>query len=297
MNRNHIAITASVIAATLIAALMTIRFSGISTTDSEPPSSVHIRYSFLLKNNSNEPLVDSRFSLFGPRLSSPSQNFTGFTASTPMEAVMDDHENLVFVANGLTIPPFGSKNISLTVSLDVHSKAPPSKVRDIKEYLGDEDYLNMSSPHVIEAARKFSQLEKKETPFAIYNWLIDNIESTGYVAQARGAEAAIRERKGDCTEFMHAFIALARLNGIPARPVGGFVLESDAALVRSHEYHNWAEFYQDGRWIIADPQKQIIGDPVGKHYITFRYLSDQSDTAGFSQRFLSFDPRLSVQMM
>src|SRR5690606_36580352 len=99
------------------------------------------------------------------------------------------------------------------------------------------------------------------------------------------------------TEFMHAFIALARLNGIPARAVGGFELESDAAVVRSQDYHNWAEFYQNGRWIVADAQKQVFDRLGSRKYIAFRYLNENPDDQNYSQRFLTFDPRLFVLMM
>ena len=45
----------------------------------------------------------------------------------------------------------------------------------------------------------------------------------GYIKNDRGALYALKTKEGDCTEFMHLFVALCRANKIPARCIGGYV--------------------------------------------------------------------------
>jgi hypothetical protein len=52
-------------------------------------------------------------------------------------------------------------------------------------------------------------------------------------------------------------VALCRANNIPARGVGGYVCRKNS-IVHSADYHNWAEFYMDGKWRVADPSKKIL---------------------------------------
>nr|WP_305121429.1 transglutaminase-like domain-containing protein [Microbulbifer elongatus] len=135
---------------------------------------------------------------------------------------------------------------------------------------------------------------KGEGVAAISNWLGKNIVDVGYVAEDRGALYAITNRKGDCTEFSTAFVALARASQIPSRVVGGFVLEQSGRL-QAENYHNWSEFKRDGKWNIADPQNNIVDSGYGL-YVAFYNFNKHSRMSN-SHRFLSYDSRLSVQML
>jgi len=106
-----------------------------------------------------------------------------------------------------------------------------------------------------------------------------------------GARHALEKRGGDCTEFSYLFIALSRLQRIPSRLVGGFVLDERGSL-RAENFHNWAEFLEDGVWMIADPYRKVSRTPDG--YIAFRIFGGEQED--YAQRFLSFDKRLEVTL-
>jgi len=65
---------------------------------------------------------------------------------------------------------------------------------------------------------------------------------------------AIDERKGNSYVYAVLFCALARSQGIPARPVAGYLVNRDLQAAR----HYWAEFYiETVGWIPVDP---ILGE-------------------------------------
>jgi transglutaminase-like putative cysteine protease len=65
---------------------------------------------------------------------------------------------------------------------------------------------------------------------------------------------AIEDRKGNPYVYAILFCALARSQGIPARPVAGYLVDRDLQAAR----HYWAEFYiETVGWIPVDP---ILGE-------------------------------------
>ena len=65
----------------------------------------------------------------------------------------------------------------------------------------------------------------------------------------------IVSRRGDCTEYATLFIALSRLNGIPARQASGYVYNYDDEYP-AFSRHAWAEVWLDGAWKEVDPSWQ-----------------------------------------
>lgn len=65
------------------------------------------------------------------------------------------------------------------------------------------------------------------------------------------ASVVARRRKGDCSEHAVLTVALARLQGIPARVVLGVALVSEQ---KKHAAfgHAWAELFESGKWQVAD---------------------------------------------
>jgi len=128
-----------------------------------------------------------------------------------------------------------------------------------------------------------------------YSWVAENIAYAGYIEEDRGALYALRNKRGDCTEYMYLFSALARSQGIPTRGVGGFVIADDAVL-KARDFHNWAEVYLDRKWRVVDPQhkKFLQTEP---DYIAMRLLFDRDDGAiGNTQGFSHADENLDLKM-
>jgi transglutaminase-like putative cysteine protease len=82
----------------------------------------------------------------------------------------------------------------------------------------------------------------------------------------------LKNRTGDCTEFMDLFAALSRANGIPARRIGGYVCR-ESGVVGPDDYHNWAEFYDGAAWRIADPQRKVFMEGPSR-YVAIEIIAE-----------------------
>src|SRR5690625_7987994 len=87
---------------------------------------------------------------------------------------------------------------------------------------------------------------------------------------------------------MYAFVALARAQGIPARGIAGFVVNSNAAVLSASDYHNWAEFHDGERWVLVDPYKGVFDDQY-ENYIAFRMVGGRKNHSGSARRLLAVD--------
>lgn len=86
---------------------------------------------------------------------------------------------------------------------------------------------------------------------ALSGWVHANFKYT--VGGTSGpADALLKRRTGDCSEFSKVYVLLARALGIPAREVTGIVLAETNPL--TFGYHAWAQvFLPDTGWTDLDP--------------------------------------------
>jgi hypothetical protein len=93
---------------------------------------------------------------------------------------------------------------------------------------------------------------------AIYEWICRNITWTNPVRTFDNpVERTARLRRGDCGAKARLFIALCRLEGIPARSQGGWRIEPG----RRHSQHTWAQaYFAPYGWLPVDPD-------AGSHFI------------------------------
>ena len=123
---------------------------------------------------------------------------------------------------------------------------------------------------------------KTETVKVIASWITHNIQQASYSADVLGAEWTLKNKKGDCTEQAMLMVAMAREAGMPARVMGGYIMEKSGR-VFAKDYHNWAEVYVDDRWIIVDPYYRVFDDGYDK-YIAMQIV-DYDDPNAENRRF------------
>lgn len=83
------------------------------------------------------------------------------------------------------------------------------------------------------------------------------------------ADRVLRNGHGSCSEYNFAFIALARLNGLPARYVGASALRSEGPRYEDTVHHRWTEVYLPGHgWFPVDASRNDgeDGTPVNKWF-------------------------------
>ena len=182
------------------------------------------------------------------------------------------------------MPPFGQKIV--TISADLSLSTVPLKMPqgNVATWLDEERYIEINDPKVQLLAATLRKTSPSETVDAIYDWVSHRLERTAYSADDFGAAQALLQGAGDCTEFAYLSVALARVNRIPARMVGGYVADR-SMLLRAEDYHNWAEVYIDGVWRVLDAHRQQrMPNPVD--YVAFHYYRDKSvNPIGLAHRY------------
>lgn len=248
-----------------------------------------IQYSFTLQNRSNRLMKKAEFWTYAPVKQTATQKCIQLEASHPYCLISDELGNQILHLTLHDIAPYATKIITIRAGLLLSDTPNRLSVRDLGTYVEADKYCESDDPEIRRLAGELKRPEPIKTAENIYRWVSDNLQYTGYLRNPRGALHALRVKKGDCTEFMYLFAALCRADDIPARGIGGYICEGNAVL-KPDGYHNWAEFYHDGIWRIADPQRKVFqrdqsryiamrligktqGNPMGD-YPRFRYEGD-----------------------
>lgn len=231
---------------------------------------IRIRYSVIVQNKSKTPLKQAKIKIQAPVFSTGTQLSHQIQASHPCRIEKDPLGNQTIEIQWDLFAPFSSKIVTVQSDLDIWRQSKTIGRIDADTFLAPEPLIESDGSDMQLLAGQLAAKTTEETVRRIFDWVSTNVTYSGYVKRNRGARYALIHRKGDCTEYTSLFVALCRANGIPARPVGGFICPN-SMVVDVNDYHNWAEFYLDGRWRIADPQKkQLMTDE--SNYIAFEIM-------------------------
>jgi hypothetical protein len=240
-----------------------------------PDSIRQIQYSFTLRNTTNHTLHSSDFWTYAPLNINSIQQCKDLQASHPYKLISDSLGNQILHFTFPDIPPYATMIITVRVRLSFSEKVNSLPTGGLNPYLIPEKYIEIDDPDIRVAAASLKRTGPLDTARQIYQWVSGHIKEYVYSAVDYGAAYALRNRKGDCSEAMYLFVALCRANGIPARGLGGYVYGSNAVL-DPNAYHNWGEFYADGAWQVADPQRKVF--QLGQsRYIVMRIIGKTQD--------------------
>jgi len=260
----------------------------------EPALERQLRFAITLTNPGGDVLQDQVLWLYAPLADGPAQKLLRVTCALAHEQVGDPLGHTLLKLALPPVAPWGTKVLALGFEVAMRRAPLPSALDDPRPWLRSERYIEVDDARIREAALALKRATAIETAQAIYESVRTRLQYAGYVADDLGALQALRQGRGDCTEYAFLAVALARANGIPARMVGGYVTEGSAA-PRAEEYHNWAELYLDGSWRLLDAQKERWLAP-SEQYVAFRLYRDEAvNPVGLAHRF-RMDGRLRVRM-
>jgi Transglutaminase-like superfamily len=99
-------------------------------------------------------------------------------------------------------------------------RSPKGVDSSLKKYLQKSPMIEMQHGKIKQLAEQFATADDGDWKRVekIFHWVRDNIEYK-FDATLRGALYAVENSHGDCEEMTSLFIALCRLNGVPARSV------------------------------------------------------------------------------
>jgi len=255
-----------------------------------------IRYTFSVQNMENKPARDLKLWISAPCLKTSYQALKSLKTSSPAQTLQDQQGNLICEFSIPEMSPYDTKIFRLWADLGMSDRPKPdalasalpnassstlpnssaSNLSNASPYTQPEKLIESDQPLIKEKALKLKKEDTYKTARAVYQWVADNIKNSGYLEEDKGALYALTALRGDCTEYAALFVALCRAAGIPARMLGGYVCQRNC-IVSSTDFHNWAEFYHEGAWHLADPQSKLF-DQGGEDYIATEVYKGEANT-------------------
>ncbi|MHA7898449.1 MAG: sugar-transfer associated ATP-grasp domain-containing protein [Henriciella sp.] len=139
----------------------------------------------------------------------------------------------------------------LQYSLDPALQVPQFLPEQYNQYLVEEEGIQVGHPEIRELWTSIQPDDSRElVPVlnAIYNYTYQDIEGAPFKGFT-DALTALRLGRASCNGKGRLFVALARTNGIPARLVGGVIMNEGSKKTS----HQWLEVLIEGRWVPFDP--------------------------------------------
>jgi len=275
--------------------VLVLSFLERSTQKTTYPVQRQIQYSFTLQNRTNQALKNAEFWAQAPVRQTANQRCERLEVSHPYQLLSDEHGNQTLYFQVPEIPPFGTVIVSVKAWLSLSGWPNALPTPDLKTCLRPEPFCESDAPEIARLAATFISGKPVDAAGRIFNWVTSNVKDSGYIRNERGGLYALKNKQGDCTEFMYLFAALCRAGQIPARTIGGYVCGANT-VVKPGDYHNWAEFFDGKVWRIADPQRKTLMKETS-HYIAMQVITDapRNPMAGF-QRFRFAGQGLKVKM-
>lgn len=240
--------------------------------DPESGVSRQVRYGFTVRNNTANPIGQASLWVYAPVQKTDTQRCERIRASHCYELETDCMGNQVLHFSLADIPPFGSEVVTIKADLIIsQNPAGTGSAEAADLFVQPESHVESDHPLLAEHAASLQKEMPLDTAKSIFAWVAGHIRDIGYQRHGRGALEAFSGAEGDCTEYADLFTALCRAADIPCMRVGGYVSGKNTVLTPSG-YHNWARFYRDGQWHVADPQNGVFmknsGDYIAMHIIS-----------------------------
>ena len=147
-----------------------------------------------------------------------------------------------------------------------YSEATPN------QYLNETEVIQVSHPEIAqlwESIAPENTLNVRDVLSRIFNYTYRSLETVDFKGTT-DALTALRLGIASCNGKSRLFVALARLNNLPSRLVGGIILEPGKKRIS----HQWVEVYIDGHWVPFGPTNGHFAS-LPAHYLQL-YVGDQA---------------------
>ena len=249
----------------------------VAEPDARYPIPRQIRFGFTARNETNHPNEKGELWAYAPVRQNATQKCLRIETSHPCELAVDGLGNQVLHFTFEKLTPFSTKLVAIRADLLLSEAPNPPGPPNPERFLVPESQVEADHPEILKLATELKAETPGETAKRIFDWVAGKVRYAGYLREDRGALYALRNRSGDCTEYMSLFVALCRASGIPARGIAGYV-SGESAVLKPADFHNWAEFWAAGSWRVADPQRKVF-DASRADYIALAVLSDRKEEA------------------
>jgi len=261
----------------------------------EPPAPVerYIRYGLTVQNTTDQVVPVAELWVCAPLQSTFHQYLRSLNVSHPHDVQIDALGNHLLKFVFSNIPPYAVRLVMLDATLSLGAAAD-RQTPDPADWLAPGPLLEFDDEAFDRLAPPVENEDPERAARQLFDWVREHIQPSAYDAADRGALYALLHQKGDCTEYTALFVALCRRAGIPARAMGGYVVSRNTVL-HPGAYHNWAEFFANDGWHLADPLSGVWMDH-GDSYVATRVVGTSDTPLGDFPRFRYLGDGIKVVM-
>ena len=155
-------------------------------------------------------------------------------------------------------------------NLGQHLTNNSTAVQRYQEYLEPTDIVQSDHPKILRKAEELEPSDPEsleETAKSLYNFV--NEIPNADISDLTDAVTCLQNRKCSCNGKSRLLAALFRANDIPARIVGGLILEDGS----KRTSHSWVEAYIGDQWVPFDALNSYYGE-LPSHYLEI-YRGDE----------------------
>jgi len=149
---------------------------------------------------------------------------------------------------------------------------PSSYPAELQAYLKEAEGIQVNDPLIraeLQSILPQGELYIADALHRIHRHLQDNFENRNF-SGFTDALTALKLREASCNGKGRLFVAMARQLNIPARLVGGLIMESGS----KRTSHQWVEVYINGFWVPFDTLNDHFAE-IPANYLTL-YYGDES---------------------
>ena len=234
-------------------------------------------FSYLVSNPSQKVVKNAYFYTYVP-IDTPWQKVIRLEHTCPQGTFLKDIlGNTILKCLLPLMPPYSKIQIDVRAWLILKDR-PEGKIllKNKERFLGPQKYIECNVPKIKTLALRLRSNSPYLTSRRIFNWVKNNLRFKNYIARPLGALNALEKKIGDCTEGMSLFVALERANGIPSAGVSGYLVNNNGKVAPS-SYHNWALFYTNAVFKIADPKEGNF-DTKYERYVATTIIGKRSES-------------------
>lgn len=256
---------------------------------------VEFQYQYIVENTTSEVFRNQVISLYVPMDIVNVQKLVNGNINYEYAESEDALGNRIWNVKLGGFSPYETKIIDVNFTVEKTSENVRLSGDDGNEFLVNQRFLSMDNSKLQSQAKLLKRESALETAKATYSWVASHVEYEGVITKDLGALYAMMKKQGDCTEYMYLFSALARINGLPTRHMGGYRTQAGKQL-GAKIYHNWVEVLIGDEWLLVDPQTQAF-ESHQQDFVVFRIAGSKDDSQPFSKRYFGTSEHIKVQII
>lgn len=158
----------------------------------------------------------------------------------------------------------------VTFNINEHQLLTANNDPSLQVYLKPTEYIQVNHSEIKQLWQQIQPAHQTvyRVLSVIYQYTYEHLKTVPFKGMT-DALTALRLGEASCNGKSRLFVALARLNGIPARLVGGLILKSG----EKKTSHQWVEVFVDGHWIPFGPTNGYFAERPS-HYLKL-YQGDE----------------------